>query len=352
MRVTPIQWTHSTINPVMGCNGCELWPAQSRLLQLVTEAILAFANPPPAEAVRAAVSLAGASYPLSSQLYSARRTFAEDLATRLHLGSDMRDHVMDVIRGHCACYAGLLGAMRAGHPGYADRFEQPKVFPGRVAAAARWALPSAAERAAKPWLQGAPRMIFISDMGDALSGDISFETLKTEIVDPVRSPDGSRHLWLWLTKRPGPMAQFGRWLLDLGFVWPDNLVAMTTVTSQATAARAAELTKVPSRFKGLSCEPLHSEVDLDLTGIDWVIAGGGSDILAKPFHIEWAIRMKDECRRDGVAFFLKQLGRHPFYQGKPIEGMGVHGGDWNLWPEQDWKVREIPAAFRQMPFRN
>jgi protein gp37 len=351
MRFTPIQWTHSTVNPIMGCDGCELWPTQSRLLQLVTEAVLAFASPPPAEAVRAAVTLAAANYPRSSQLYSGRETFVDDLATRLNLSDRMRSDLVDVIRGHCVCYAGLLGAMRAGHPGYADRFEQPKIFSGRVAAAARWMPPSDAERVAKPWLQDAPRMIFISDMGDALSGNVSFETLKTGIVDPVRSPDGSRHIWLWLTKRPGRMAEFGRWLVDLGFAWPQNLVAMTTVTSQATASRAAELKKVPSRLKGLSCEPLHSELNLDLTGLDWVIAGGGSDILAKPFHIEWAMQLKDQCRRDGLAFFLKQLGRHPVYRCKPIEGMGPHGGDWVLWPEQDWKIREIPAAFRQMPFR-
>ena len=31
MRNTPIQWTHSTINPVMGCDGCPLYPTVGRI---------------------------------------------------------------------------------------------------------------------------------------------------------------------------------------------------------------------------------------------------------------------------------------------------------------------------------
>jgi hypothetical protein len=27
MKYTNIQWCHSTVNPVMGCDGCELWMA-------------------------------------------------------------------------------------------------------------------------------------------------------------------------------------------------------------------------------------------------------------------------------------------------------------------------------------
>jgi protein gp37 len=56
----------------------------------------------------------------------------------------------------------------------------------------------------------------------------------------------------------GPHAEFGRCLNPQGISGPDNLVAMTTVTSPARAGRIAELRKVPSRFKGLSCEPLFA----------------------------------------------------------------------------------------------
>jgi protein gp37 len=51
------------------------------------------------------------------------------------------------------------------------------------------------------------------------------------------------------------MANFGDWLADKGIGWPDNLVAMTTVTSAKVVQRVDSLRKVPSKFKGLSCEP-------------------------------------------------------------------------------------------------
>jgi protein gp37 len=95
------------------------------------------------------------------------------------------------------------------------------------------------------------------------------------------STNGRQHLWLWLTKRPKRMADFGQWLQNQGDSWPDSLVAMTSVTSQKTAFRVDQLRLVPSLLKGLSCEPLFGKLSLDLSGIDWLITGGGSDTLAE-----------------------------------------------------------------------
>lgn len=53
-------------------------------------------------------------------------------------------------------------------------------------------------------------------MGDALSQDVPFDYLKQEIVDVAVSDDGSRHVWLWLTKRPRLMAEFSDWLIAQG----------------------------------------------------------------------------------------------------------------------------------------
>jgi hypothetical protein len=62
-----------------------------------------------------------------------------------------------------------MGVMRAGHKGYVDAFEKPKLFPGRMAEAAKWIPTVTADNADKHWLMGTRRLIFISDMGDALS---------------------------------------------------------------------------------------------------------------------------------------------------------------------------------------
>jgi hypothetical protein len=38
-KSTPIQWCDSTVNPVMGCEGCELWPSNRVLKQHMGESL-------------------------------------------------------------------------------------------------------------------------------------------------------------------------------------------------------------------------------------------------------------------------------------------------------------------------
>ena len=40
MKNTNIQWCHSTINPVMGCDGCELWRANNKCAGKALQAML------------------------------------------------------------------------------------------------------------------------------------------------------------------------------------------------------------------------------------------------------------------------------------------------------------------------
>lgn len=47
---------------------------------------------------------------------------------------------------------------------------------------------------------------------------------------------------------------------------------------------------------------------LDLTGIDWLIAGGESGSGHRPFDAQWARDLRDACAATGTAFFVKQLG--------------------------------------------
>jgi hypothetical protein len=92
-----------------------------------------------------------------------------------------------------------------------------------------------------------------------------------------------------------------------------------------------------------------------LRNYDLVIAGGESDQSphrGRPFNIRWARRLLGDCRAQGVPFFLKQIGSHPYIG----DGRGdiyddhtyfkvrdSHGGDMAEWPE-DLRMREFPAA--------
>jgi len=44
-----------------------------------------------------------------------------------------------------------------------------------------------------------------------------------------------------------------------------------------------------------------------------------------------------------VAFFCKQLGRHPVDGGREIRLKDGHGGDWDEWPDESLRIRELPA---------
>lgn len=276
-RHTAIQWCDSTVNPTMGCEGCELW------------------NP-------------------------TRRS----------------------------CYAGVLHQRFGGRsPGYAPAFEQVTRFPGRMADAARWRDLRGTVRPDKPWLSGLPRGIFISDMSDALSSSVPFDYLQSEVIRAVCSDEGRRHRWLWLSKRPQRMVEFARWLADRETGWPANLWAGTSITDRASLGRVAHLAKVgdagTARF--LSVEPQTESLDLSpwLSHVHWVIQGGESGRDARPFEVNWARRLMEQCEQAGVPYFLKQLGAAAYQDGNRLQLRDAHGGDWSEWPG-DVRIRQMPAA--------
>ena len=274
---TTIHLCDSTVNPVMGCDGCELWNSTRR-----------------------------------------------------------------------SCYAAILHERHAGvNPGYATCFDRVERFPGRMAKAAKLSDLTGLRRRSKPWLDGRPRMVFVSDMGDALSASVSFEYIEAEIVNTVTSPAGRRHIWLWLTKRPKRMAQFSTWLADWRVPWPTNLWPGTTITAGSTIERLDALLAVGDErtTRYLSLEPQLESIDIlrYLTGLDWIIQGGESGSDARPFELSWARQLQDHCREAGVACFLKQLGSNPTFEGKPLRFEDRHGGNWAEWPS-DLRVREVPTA--------
>jgi protein gp37 len=93
--------------------------------------------------------------------------------------------------------------------------------------------------------------------------------------------------------------------------WPKNLWLGASVENRKRAYRVDHLQALsPAPFvRFLSCEPLLSDLgDLDLTGIDLVVAGGESGPDARPAHPHWAYNLRDLCVRQGVLFHWKQWG--------------------------------------------
>jgi len=258
------------------------------------------------------------------------------------------------------CYAGVLHVRFGGATkGYAPSFDEVTLFPGRMGKAAKWSDLRDRCRPEKPWLDGYPRLIFVSDMSDALSEVVDFDFLKSEVIDVVTSVAGQRHCWLWLTKRPSRMAKFSQWLLEAGIKWPENLWPGTSVTSQRTTSRVRHLLRVGDdrTIRFLSVEPQHEEIDLSkwLPHLQWVIQGGESGHDAVGFDVGWARSLLRQCRKHSVAYFLKQLGAVVCEGNQRLMISDSHAGDWEEWPD-DLRVRELPplqvAAFTEVVQNN
>jgi protein gp37 len=164
--------------------------------------------------------------------------------------------------------------------------------------------------------------VFCASMADV------FED-RPELVDPrqrlFQLIEGTPSLmWLLLTKRPENVLDMVWWgtFFDLGTPWPDNVCIMTSVENQEMAdQRIPQLLAIPSRYRGLSVEPLLGPVDLKFgltlshddwrqrpEAIHWVIVGGESGPGARPMHPDWARSIRDQCVMAGVPFFFKQWG--------------------------------------------
>lgn len=368
-NMTKIQWADTTVNPIMGCGGCELFPNPQSILKNIDDEMMKQTTWwRSGEAYDVLLELvagspAGGNQVTTTNIYHARHALCEYIKADVF---DHGDHVdcnplLDIIEKAVTCYAAKLhlnkatsiyNPQRIANSGYAPTFESITQFPGRMAKVAK--LPDLKGRGTgteSPWKVGLPRMIFVSDMGDAFSREDDFAYLYNEAMTAITSEAGRRHLWLWLTKRPLTMDKFAKTIGGL----PDNVCAMTTLTcaEPANLRRVDQLRRVDAHCRGLSIEPLRERIPaskLNLEGIDWVIVGGesGKQSIVHPFHIEWALELKAHCQTHGVAFFMKQYGRSPYFNGKQVQLKHSHGGNWDEWPSSpNLKLRQFPKYFHQ-----
>jgi protein gp37 len=141
--------------------------------------------------------------------------------------------------------------------------------------------------------------------------------------------------WLLLTKRIEDAARLGPWSLDGGRFaapWPNVWFGTTVEDRRRARERLPVLRSIPAVVRFLSLEPLLEPLgdDLDLTGIDWVIAGCESGDGKRPASATWFRDIRDRCARAGVAFFLKQAepehGTAGYPSGQAFRPVIIGGG--------------------------
>lgn len=142
--------------------------------------------------------------------------------------------------------------------------------------------------------------------------------------------------WQILTKRPENISAMlpKDWGAGYANVWLG-----TTVESQRYVGRIKILNAIPAAIHFVSYEPALSALSLNLHKIDWLIVGGESGPNARPFELRWARQILAECRRRGIAVFVKQMGS---LWAKEVGAKDSHGGDPAEWPK-NLRVRESPV---------
>jgi protein gp37 len=137
------------------------------------------------------------------------------------------------------------------------------------------------------------------------------------------------HTFQVLTKRSSLMRDFlrRRYGAKRG---PRHIWFGVSVEDGSKKSRIRHLQEAPAGVRFLSIEPLIGPIGkLDLTGIDWVIAGGESGPGAREMKLEWARDVRDQCHESGVAFFFKQWGGlRPKSGGRELDGR-----KWSQFPD-------------------
>ena len=210
----------------------------------------------------------------------------------------------------CAhCYAKTFAERWRGIPGhpYEQGFEL-KLWPERLDQPLRWRR---------------PRVIFVNSMSDLFHEEIP-EAFIEEVFRVMG--EANWHVFQILTKRHERLLELCHRL-----PWPPNVWMGVSIENRRFVHRADYLRQVPAAVRFISAEPLLGSLeDLDLSGVDWLIAGGESGPGHRPVHKEWLIELRDRCSQEEVAFFFKQWGgARPKSGGRLLDGRS-----WNEMPAE------------------
>jgi protein gp37 len=158
------------------------------------------------------------------------------------------------------------------------------------------------QRLEEPKRRKRATMYFVNSMSDLFHNKVP-DIFIRKIFDVMRSTPW--HIFQVLTKRAQRAANFFS-----NYDPPENAWIGVTVENRKNGIpRIDFLKEVPASIRFLSVEPLIEDLGiLDLTDIQWVIAGGESGPQARPMKLAWARNVRDECFRQNVPFFFKQWG--------------------------------------------
>ncbi len=166
-----------------------------------------------------------------------------------------------------------------------------------------------------------PQTIFVNSMSDLFHRDVTTEYIHRVFNVLNRA---NHHRYQVLTKRSLRLQRISQQL-----PWRSHIWMGVSVENQQYTYRINHLRDTGAHIKFLSLEPLLGPLpNLNLTGIDWVIAGGEFGPGARPMNPEWVFSIRDQCVAAGVPFFFKQWGGTR----KTRTGRILDGRTWDQMP--------------------
>lgn len=165
-----------------------------------------------------------------------------------------------------------------------------------------------------PYSWKSPRTVFVNSMSDLFHAKVDLGFIQA-VFQTIR--DTPQHTYQILTKRSLRLRRMAD-RID----WPSNAWMGVSLEDAGHLNRVDHLRDVPAIVRFLSCEPLLGDLrNINLSDIDWVIAGGESGPRHRPMDIAWARSIRDACGKAGVPFFFKQWGgRTPKQLGRELDG--------------------------------
>lgn len=200
---------------------------------------------------------------------------------------------------------------------------------GRAKWTGKISLDEAALDLPQKWKRG--RLIFVNSMADLFHDKVPAAFVRKVFDAMAAAP---QHTFQVLTKRPERMLTLSATLPWAGHIWMGVSVESADYTGRIDLLRQSG-----AAVKFLSLEPLLGPLDdLDLCGIDWVIAGGESGPGARPMEQQWVRSIRDQCRAAKVAFHFKQWGG----TNKKRAGRNLDGRTWDDLP--GFRANALPHA--------
>lgn len=182
------------------------------------------------------------------------------------------------------------------------------------------------ERIKQPLSWKKSRMIFVNSMSDLFHKKVPSSYIE-DVFETMEKADW--HIFQVLTKRSSLMKRFVNARYKDRPV-PDHIWLGTSVEDETKRSRIRHLQDTNACVRFLSIEPLIGPPgQLDLEGIQWVIAGGESGPHARPMQLAWARSVRDQCVKQNVPFFFKQWGGFRPKSG----GRELDGREWNEFPD-------------------